>query len=256
MTKAWREKTRAEFARQSAPLSQSGVFRSESTLERVVRAAGVEAAHSVADVGCGPGIVSLHLARDARRVVGIDLTPEMLARARADARVQGIANAGFVRGGAEELPLAAGSCERVVTRLALHHLPDPDPALREMKRVLAPGGRLVVADVVASEDPAEAALHNALERLRDPSHVRMLAKSELLERLGSLGLEVRCADEWTSPRDFEEWLAITGSPYRAEPLRTVMSELAERGADAGISLRVEDGRVRFEHRWLVAVAGR
>ena len=56
--------------------------------------------------------------------------------------------------------------------------------------------------------------------------------------------------------EFDEWLAITANPERIEPLRTVMTELAERGAHAGISLRVDDGALRFDHRWLIAVASK
>ena len=67
----------------------------------------------------------------------------------------------------------------VVTRLAIHHFANPQRALDEMFRVLRPGGAAVIVDAVSSENWSKSKLHNAIERLRDPSHVRMLPASEL-----------------------------------------------------------------------------
>src|SRR4029079_3322625 len=125
------------------------------------------------DVACGPGIVVEALARDAGGVVGCDLTPEMLEKARQRCAAAKLTNVRFVPGRAEALPFEDAEFDVVVSRSALHHFLDPAATLREMARVLRPGGRMVTVDVMASEDPAEAALHNALEILRDPSHVRM-----------------------------------------------------------------------------------
>ena len=175
-----KEITREEFSRQVVSLSNSPAFRDERVLDRIAAAVAATGSHRVLDLACGPGLVSRRLARDARFVVGVDLTPAMLERASE----QSGARAAFVLAAAERLPLASGSCERAVTRLALHHLPDPGPALREMARVVAPGGRVVVADIASSENARDASLHNELERLRDPSHVRMLPPGELLERIG------------------------------------------------------------------------
>jgi SAM-dependent methyltransferase len=94
----------------------------------------------VVDVGCGTGRVALALAEEADEVVGVDPSEEMLAEGRA--RSQG--SIAFVRACAEALPFANGRFERAVARLVLH-LVDRDRALPELWRVLAPGGRLLVA---------------------------------------------------------------------------------------------------------------
>jgi SAM-dependent methyltransferase len=67
----------------------------------------------------------------------------------------------------------------VVTRFSFHHFLDPLAVLREMRRITAPGGRIVVVDMYASEDSTKATEWNRLEKLRDPSHVRCLSLTEL-----------------------------------------------------------------------------
>jgi ubiquinone/menaquinone biosynthesis C-methylase UbiE len=76
----------------------------------------------------------------------------------------------------------------VTTRFSFHHFPDPDAVLREMVRVCAPGGRVLVIDTYASEDTAKAAELNRLELLRDPSHIRNLALSEFNGLFTAAGL--------------------------------------------------------------------
>jgi ubiquinone/menaquinone biosynthesis C-methylase UbiE len=123
-----------------------------------------------------------------------------------------------------------------------------------MARVLKPGGRIVTVDVAASEDRSEAALHNALEILRDPSHVRMLPLTELKRYLESSGLRIDVTTTWVNHREVGEWMKITNAPERIGPINVVMAELARRGATAGINLRVEGERVLFEHKPALTVA--
>jgi SAM-dependent methyltransferase len=92
------------------------------------------------------------------------------------------------QGDAYALPYPDGSFSIVVSRYALHHLLDPEAALREMVRVCASGGRIVVVDAYASENPTKAAAYNRLEKLRDPSHARALSLAELIELFSCVGL--------------------------------------------------------------------
>ena len=117
-----------------------------------------------------------------------------------------------------------------------------------MARVVRSGGRVITVDVQSTDMPEEAALHNALEILRDPSHVRMLPKSELHRSLADAGLEIEEAVTWTNHREFSEWMKITAAPERIAPLSVVMTALARSGASAGIGLRLESGKLRFEQR--------
>jgi SAM-dependent methyltransferase len=144
----------------------------------------------------------------------------------------------------------------VVTRAAVHHFADPQRAFNEMFRVLRPGGLAVVVDVVSSEDVGESTLHNAIEQLRDPSHVRMLPSSELEGGLTQAGFRDIAPGTWDASRELEEWLAIVNDPARAAPLRIVVRALAEAGRSAGIGLSVEGDRVVFFHRWRLVKATR
>jgi SAM-dependent methyltransferase len=104
----------------------------------------------VLDVGSGAGTDSLVAAqmvgRDGR-VTGIDMTPEMLAKARAAAAEMGATNVEFVAGEAEQLPFADASFDAVISNGVIDLIPDKDAVFAELHRVLAPGGRLQIADV-------------------------------------------------------------------------------------------------------------
>ena len=206
------------------------------------------------DVACGPGIVVEALARLAGEVVGCDITPAMLEKARERCDRAGLANMLFTPGRAEALPFEEASFDVVVSRSAVHHFQDPTAAFREMARVVKRAGRIITVDVQSAEVPEEAALHNALEILRDPSHVRMLPKSELHRSLADVGLEIEEAITWTNHREFSEWMKITAAPERIAPLDVVMTALARSGASAGIGLRLEGGKLRFEHTAALTVA--
>jgi ubiquinone/menaquinone biosynthesis C-methylase UbiE len=163
------ERTRQEFARQAAGFAASAATTDQAQVARLVEAIG-ETAGRVLDVGCGPGIVTSALAEGAQEVVALDLIPQMLEQARERCAKAGRTNVVFKEGSATALPFA----DAVVTRLSFHHFAEPNVALKEMLRVLRRGGILTIADVVSSEEPDKSELQNAIEVLRDPSHVRML----------------------------------------------------------------------------------
>ncbi len=245
---------RDEFSRQAEVMATATLFNDERILARIREAAGLTRQSRALDVACGPGIVAVALAQDAGEVVACDITPEMLARAARRCAEAGLTNVRCMLGQAEELPFDDGVFDAVVARSALHHFPRPGIALGEMARVLRPSGRVVIVDVMSAENPEDSALHNALEILRDPSHVRMLAKSELFAHLQDAGLEVQTVAEWINHREFGEWLKIANAPERVAPLRVIMSALAKAGVHAGIELRLEGGNLLFEHHPLLVVA--
>ena len=201
------------------------------------------------DVACGPGLMTAALALQAISVVAFDATEEMLKKARARCAKIGLNNVTFKSGDAENLPFNDDEFDGVVTRLAIHHFANPQRALDEMFRVLRPGGVAVIVDVVSSEDRDESKLHNAIERLRDPSHVRMLPASELDAGVSRAGFRNLEHATWDMDRELEEWLAIVDDPARVEPMGTVIRTLAESGRTAGFGLSVNQGRVVFFHRW-------
>jgi ArsR family transcriptional regulator len=102
----------------------------------------------VADIGCGTGSLTFELARVAKNVVGIDLSPEMLKRAQSLARERGVKNVEFRRGDAERIPLDVSSVDAAFCVMVLHFLKDPARAVRELVGITRPGGPVVLLDLV------------------------------------------------------------------------------------------------------------
>jgi len=106
---------------------------------------------TVADLGCGEGYLTLETARWAKRVVAIDRSNQVLARARSLASRRGVKNVIWKRGEIERLPLKDAAVDVALLSQALHHAADPSLAVREAARVLKPGGRLLVLDLRAHD---------------------------------------------------------------------------------------------------------
>jgi ubiquinone/menaquinone biosynthesis C-methylase UbiE len=144
---------------------------------------------AVLDVGCGTGALleAILVAHPAARVMGLDLSPEMLGVARE--RLSDMAE--LLVGDAEHLPLSDGDVDLVVCVDSLHHYPDPRAALREMARVLRPGGGLVIGDWRARTPLRQ--LMNVLLPRTPGGDVRIYTGRELTELAASAGFSVqRC----------------------------------------------------------------
>jgi ubiquinone/menaquinone biosynthesis C-methylase UbiE len=247
-------RVRDEFTRQAETFSASAAITDAALTQRFVAALGEAVTGSVLDVACGPGILTAAIAKSAREVVAFDLTPQMLKKAAQRCSEAGLANVTFREGNAAELPFADAVFDAVVTRLSVHHFDQPKRVMAEIFRVLRPGGSFVVADVISSEVADEAELRNAIEILRDPSHVRMLPASELTSLVEEAGFSVESLTTWDKPREFEEWMGIVNDASRVPPLRAVVRALARSGASAGMGLSLDGGKIRFFHRWNLIAA--
>ena len=245
---------RDEFTRQAETFSSSAAITDAALTQRFIDALGEAARGSVLDVACGPGILSAAIAKAARQVVACDLTPQMLTKAAQRCADAGLDNVTFREGNATELPFADAAFDAVVTRLSVHHFDRPGRAMSEVFRVLRPGGSFVIADVISSEVPAEAELQNAIEILRDPSHVRMLPGSELAALVRGAGFAIDSLTSWDKPREFEEWMGIVNDASRVPPLRAVVRALANAGVSAGMGLAIDREKIRFFHRWNLIAA--
>jgi ArsR family transcriptional regulator len=102
----------------------------------------------LADIGCGTGSLTRELARFAKKVIAVDLSPEMIRRAKLLSKEGEISNVEFRRGDAGKLPLARGSVDAAFCVMVLHFLENPERAVRELCRVTRPGGSIVLLDLV------------------------------------------------------------------------------------------------------------
>jgi ArsR family transcriptional regulator len=183
----------------------------DAAVEQAVSAAlGPGPFNLLVDLGTGTGRMLELFAPRYRRGIGLDLSPAMLAYARANLERAGLAHAQVRQGDICDLPLADQSADAVVMHQVLHFLGDPQPAIREAARVLAPGGRLLIVDFAP----------HTLEFLRDEyAHQRLgFAGPVVAQWLTDLGLQV------TQMRDLPA--ADEGRPDKL----TVSLWLAERTA--------------------------
>jgi SAM-dependent methyltransferase len=158
------------------------------------------------DVATGTGHMAFALAEAGCRVTGVDPTPAMLAEGRRLAAERGLSErVAFVSGTAEALPFPDRSADIVTCRRAAHHFADVPLALREMARVLRPGGRLGVSDMCPAAEMASTV--NRVERLRDPTHAAALDEGAWRAAVEGAGLSLLRLEIGEEDRSFEQWLA-------------------------------------------------
>jgi SAM-dependent methyltransferase len=243
-----------QFTRQATPFATAPGIRDEAALRLIVEESRAGAEDTVLDVACGPGLVVAAFARVVRHATGIDITPAMLERARAHAAGLGLTNVTWRQGDVLPLPWPDASFSIVTSRFAFHHFLEPLAVLREMKRVAAPGGRVVVVDSTPAPDRADA--FNRMERLRDPSHVRSLPIDEHRELYARVGLPEPRVTSYRLEGELESLIGRSfPHPGDDEKIRELFrGALADDTLD--IQPRRENGRIRYGFPVSVLVAER
>ncbi|MCY1434020.1 putative methyltransferase YcgJ [compost metagenome] len=166
----------------------------------------------VLDLGCGAGHVSFHVAPLAGEVIAYDLSAEMLDVVASAAAERGLSNIRTEQGVAERLPFADGEFDFVFSRYSAHHWRDVGQALREVRRVLRPGGVAAFIDVVAPGLPLLDTHLQAVEVLRDTSHVRDYSPSEWTRLVGEAGLAVTACTRQRLRLEFTSWVERMRTP--------------------------------------------
>ncbi|MGN6665168.1 MAG: class I SAM-dependent methyltransferase [Solirubrobacterales bacterium] len=202
----YEDSIRAEFTHQTESFARNRIATAAETLDVVVDLVPADREASWLELACGPAAISRALAAKVGRVQGVDLTPAMVEKAREEAVAEGIDNAEFSVGDATALAFEDASFDGAVTRFSFHHIPAPQRVLEEMGRVVRPGGRVIVSDLLTDEDAAAQAWHQQIERLRDPSHWATPTPARLRAMGAAAGLELESERTIPVELDYEDWL--------------------------------------------------
>lgn len=210
MSKRHREAVQKQFTKTAEAFAVIAVRDSAEVLAEKVEFAKPLATDMALDVACGPGAYALALAPRVKFMRGLDITDEMVRRARAFQSEKRISNAAFDCGEAESLPYPDASFDLVTCQMSFHHMPQPESTLREMIRVTRPDGRIVLIDTLGPESDSKFELHDAIERNRDPSHTSSLRLTTFLKMFDDCGLEILRQSLKRRQRSFNHWMLRAG----------------------------------------------
>lgn len=211
-TQSHHDKVDQQFGSQASSYLSSAVHASGRDLERLsVRLAAFPQARLL-DMGCGAGHASFIAAAKVKEVVAYDLSEQMLAVVKDAAQTRGISNLTTQQGYAEDLPFADESFDIVISRYSAHHWHDVGKALREVKRVLKPGGVVIFMDVMSPGHPVLDIWLQTVEALRDTSHVRNYSSGEWLSVFNEAGLISQNLLCDRLELEFSSWIARMRTP--------------------------------------------
>ena len=201
------EATNVEKFSQAAAGYGEGVVRSD--LEALAAMAGDLRGKKLLDTAAGRGACALRMADQGAEIYLADLTHAMLAQGRADAADGGPEfRAAVARSGS--LPFPRATFDVVTCSRAYHHLTDIPGALVEARRVLKPGGRLLVVDHSGPDDPEAMHLVNTVSRLRDESHAETLSPSRWGDALADAGFDLEQMQKVESRQELGALLEAAG----------------------------------------------
>jgi SAM-dependent methyltransferase len=193
----------AAFDDKAAKFEVAPVQSDPAALRRLVAFADLPAGRRVLDAGCGPGLVSEAFLEAGHSVLGVDLSPEMVRRARVRCARFG------PRARFENLSLhdqvPGAPFDAAVSRYVLHHVNNPLAFVRRQVELIGPGGVVLLYDHTTDPDPARAAHHESLERDRDKTHTSNLTAGALVDLLAAAGLVELTMVEEAFTLDFDEW---------------------------------------------------
>ncbi|HEX5046169.1 MAG TPA: class I SAM-dependent methyltransferase [Gammaproteobacteria bacterium] len=203
-----------QFDSQARQYLTSAVHSAGPDLERareLVRASLPPRA-AIVDVGCGAGHLAFALAPHVARVAAVDPSPGMRAIVESAARERGLANVTPHAAEAAALPFESAVFCAAASRYSAHHWRDVPAALRELRRVLKPGGYLLMIDALGDDSPLVDTHLQALELLRDPSHVRDLTAAQWRAALADAGFAAIEESAWPTRIEFGPWIERMRTP--------------------------------------------
>lgn len=245
MTESHQEAIRSEFERAAATFAERTKGRFDDM--QVVDFARVQPGQSVAEIGAGTGNFLSLFDGVAAALVAVDITPGMLTQARA--RFPEMLT---VLGDGTRLPLRKRSIDLVASAQALHHVPEPVPFLKEMRRVCKPEGRVLVVDQIAREHAEEALAMNELDLLRDPSHAVSRPPSAFRIIVQAAGLRIEDERIWEGTNTLKNWM--WPGEFPEERIQAVREFIETRGHETGMEWRREGDDWVFTRRRIMLLA--
>jgi SAM-dependent methyltransferase len=253
------EIVRREFTRQEPSFARADAYYAGLAASTVAALQPLARESIVLDVACGAAHGSEAVAPHVRQVVGVDLTPALLAAGAKRLAERGVRNVLLQEANAARLPFADASFDLVFCRAAVHHFAEPAAQVGEMARVCRPGGRVVLADMIAPRAGVRAQF-DALHRLIDPSHASCLLEEELAALLsGCVGARASTQRSRSAPLAFEvfEHQSATSRPAVLESVKAQLRSEATGGPATGFEPSLgPDGALRVHLASAVATAVR
>lgn len=189
------------------------------------------------DIGCGAGHLSFALAPSLASVVAADPLPSMVAVVREAATARGLADRiSTIQAPADAVPFPDAHFDLVATRYSAHHWLDVEASLREMRRLLAPGGRLLVIDVIGGAMPLVDTHLQAMELLRDPGHVRNRTAVEWRALLAAAGFGLEREETFAVRLEFRSWVERMRTPPEARDAIRRLQAGAPRQVHEGLAI--------------------
>ncbi len=201
-----------QFGTRAAKYLTSAVHASGADLTALASLVRGDPDACLLDLGCGAGHVSFAVAAQVGSVVAYDLSPEMLEVVAGSAKARGIANLETRQGMAEHLPFGEAEFDIILSRYSAHHWYDLDAGLREAARVVKPGGMVGIVDTVTPGIALLDTYLQAVEVLRDPSHVRARSVAEWAHALEGAGLRTQTIRMFRVRLDFAAWVERMRTP--------------------------------------------
>ena len=224
MTTAHTQVVQRQFGEQASAYLSSAVHAQGTEFGLLQAEVAGRSEARVLDLGCGAGHVSFHVAPSVGEVVAYDLSQQMLDVVSAAAADKGLRNITTVQGAAERLPFEDGQFDFVFSRYSAHHWSDLALALREVQRVLKPGGVAAFIDVMSPGSPLLDTYLQTVEVLRDTSHVRDYSAAEWLHHVSDAGLFTRSHTRQRLRLEYASWVERMRTP---QPLRVAIRDLQQ-----------------------------
>jgi ubiquinone/menaquinone biosynthesis C-methylase UbiE len=203
-----------QFGKNASSYVNSRIHKDGKDLQILVTLASIGGQEELLDIATGGGHTANSFAPFVKKVSALDLTEEMLAAARNFIRGNGHQNVDFIQGDAENLPFGADGFDIVTCRIAPHHFSNVNKFVKEVYRVLKPGGQFLFIDNVAPEDDELDAFYNEIEKKRDYSHFRAWKKSEWLRMLELAGFEISEWHHFEKTFQFDSWCNMMKLPEK------------------------------------------